>query len=538
VGRYQLLGKLGRGGMGQVYLGRSPGGRQVAVKLIRPELAGDPDFRARFALEVATARKVSGIFTVPVVDAEVNGTQPWLVTAYVEGPSLAEAVNDRGPLPAASVLSLAAGLAEGLEAIHAAGVVHRDLKPSNVLLAADGPRIIDFGISRAAEGAGFTRTGFVAGSPGFMSPEQAMGGETGPASDVFSLGSVLAFAATGQGPFGRGTAEAMLFRVVHVAPDTAPLPARVRQLVEQCLVKDPRRRPTAGQIVTALAGGQPGPSAEPGPRAEPGLSAQRREAPSPTGFPRRQPPRLPPPAVPHSPAVSGGQPGDPGHPGTWPELPAGQGRRGRGSLVALAAAGVAVLAAVAGTAVALGQHSRPTAAASAGASSATTSPGTPGLASASATASASQLAGWTPYQGPGGTFTIDLPPGWSATSASADEVKFSGPQPGFTALVAWTTQPKPDAYADWEQQSAVIARQGPGYQLIGITQVSYRGWNAADWEFLAVRAGQLDHFLDRGFIVRPGQLAYAIELYGPQAQWPSVKASIWAGLTQSFSPAG
>ncbi len=525
AGRYQLLGKLGRGGMGQVYLGRSPGGRQVAVKLIRPELASDPDFRARFALEVATARRVSGIFTVPVVDAEVHGAQPWLVTAYVEGPSLAEAVNDRGPLPPASVLSLAAGLAEGLEAIHAAGVVHRDLKPSNVLLAADGPRIIDFGISRAAEGAGFTRTGFVAGSPGFMSPEQAMGGETGPASDVFSLGSVLAFAATGQGPFGRGTAEAMLFRVVHDAPDTAALPDRVRQLVEQCLVKDPRRRPTAGQIVIALAHGRPG------------LSAQRRETPPAAWLPWGQPARRPPPGGPHPPTVSGGQPGGPHHPGTWPELPAGRGQRGRGrgSLAALAAVGVAVLAAVAGTAVALGQHSRPAATASAGTSSAAASPGVSGLATASATAS--QLAGWTPYQGPGGTFTIDLPPGWSATSASADEVKFSGPQPGFTALVAWTTQPKPDAYADWQQQSAATARQDPGYQLIGLTRVSYRGWNAADWEFLASRAGQLDHFLDRGFIVRPGQLAYALELYGPQAQWSSVKASIWAGLTQSFSPA-
>ena len=134
-------------------------------------------------------------------------------------------------------------------------------------------------------------------------------------------------------------------------------------------------------------------------------------------------------------------------------------------------------------------------------------------------------------------FTIDLPPGWSATSASADEVKFAGPQPGFTALVAWTTQPKPDAYADWQQQSQATAQRDPSYQLLGITRVGYRGWNAADWEFLAMHGGQLDHFLDRGFIVRPGQLAFAIELYGPQAQWPSVQASIWAGLTQSFSPA-
>src|SRR5690348_2748163 len=171
VGKYRLVGRLGRGGMGQVYLGESPGGRLVAVKVIRAELAGDPDFRARFAREVATAQTVSGIYTVPVVDADVDGAQPWLVTAYVEGPSLADAVRDFGPFAPDQVLTLAAGLAEGLEVIHASGVVHRDLKPSNVLLAQDGPRIIDFGISRAGNLPGVTRTGLVTGSPGYMSPE-------------------------------------------------------------------------------------------------------------------------------------------------------------------------------------------------------------------------------------------------------------------------------------------------------------------------------------------------------------------------------
>jgi serine/threonine protein kinase len=198
IGKYRLAGRLGQGGMGQVYLGESPGGRLVAVKVIRADLAGHPDFRARFAREVATARTVSGIYTVPVVDANVDSPQPWLVTAYVEGPSLADAVRDSGPLTPAAVLSLAAGLAEGLEVIHAAGVVHRDLKPSNVLLAQDGPRIIDFGISRAAEVPGVTRTGWITGSPGYMSPEQAEGGVAVSASDVFSLGAVLAFAATGR----------------------------------------------------------------------------------------------------------------------------------------------------------------------------------------------------------------------------------------------------------------------------------------------------------------------------------------------------
>src|SRR5580692_12445965 len=186
VGRYRLLRRLGTGGMGRVFLGHSPGGRLVAVKLIRAELADDPGFRLRFAQEVAAARRVGGIFTAPVVDADPDGPQPWLVTAYVDGPSLAEAVVAQGPMPVDSVLILAAGLAEGLGAVHAAGVVHRDLKPSNVLLAADGPRVIDFGISRAVDATHLTRTGMIIGSPAFMSPEQVEGSAVGPTSDVFS----------------------------------------------------------------------------------------------------------------------------------------------------------------------------------------------------------------------------------------------------------------------------------------------------------------------------------------------------------------
>jgi serine/threonine protein kinase len=187
LGPYRLVGRLGSGGMGRVFLGRSAGGRLVAVKVIREDLAADPEFRARFGREVAAARQVGGLFTALVVDADVDGTMPWLATTYVAGPSPAEAVSQYGPLPPESVLSLAAGLAEGLSAIHASGLVHRDLKPSNVLLADDGPRVIDFGISRAGEMSVLTRTGLVVGSPGFMSTEQAEGREVGPASDVFSL---------------------------------------------------------------------------------------------------------------------------------------------------------------------------------------------------------------------------------------------------------------------------------------------------------------------------------------------------------------
>jgi serine/threonine protein kinase len=249
IGPYRLRGRLGAGGMGRVYLGLSPGGRAVAVKVIRADLAQDPEFRARFRREVTVARKVSGLFTAPVIDADVDGPVPWLATAYVRGPSLADAVSEHGPLPGASVLALARGLAEGLSAIHAAGVVHRDLKPANVLLAEDGPRVIDFGISRAVEASALTHTGLVVGSPGFMSPEQAEGREVGPPSDIFSLGAVLAFAATGQGPFGSGSTPALVYRVVHRAPNLDQLPPEVRPLVERCLAKDPAQRPAAAQLL-------------------------------------------------------------------------------------------------------------------------------------------------------------------------------------------------------------------------------------------------------------------------------------------------
>jgi eukaryotic-like serine/threonine-protein kinase len=254
VGPYRLLGRLGAGGMGQVFLARSPGGRLVAVKVIRPELADETGFRTRFAREVAAARNVSGIFTALVVDADTDGPVPWLATAYVPGPSLTELVHEQGPLPPGAVLTLAAGLAEGLGAIHAAGVVHRDLKPSNVLLAHDGPRVIDFGISRALEATMMTTTGMVMGSPGFMSPEQARGETVGPPSDVFSLGAVLAYAATGEGPFGAGPTPALLYRVVNEPPRLQALPPEVRPVVEHCLAKDPAARPTSQQLLAQLGG--------------------------------------------------------------------------------------------------------------------------------------------------------------------------------------------------------------------------------------------------------------------------------------------
>ena len=253
VGPYRVLGRLGAGGMGQVYLARSEGNRLVAVKVIRSELAEERGFRARFASEVAAARNVGGLYTAAVVDSDPEAELPWMATAYVPGPSLAEAVHDGGPLPANTVTALAAGLAEALGAIHRAGVVHRDLKPSNVLLAADGPRVIDFGISQSTGRSVITETGAVLGSPGFMSPEQARGQRgIGPPADIFSLGAVLAFAATGIGPFGSGGTPVLLYRVVNEEPHLAQVPARLRPLIARCLAKDPMTRPAAAEVLELL----------------------------------------------------------------------------------------------------------------------------------------------------------------------------------------------------------------------------------------------------------------------------------------------
>ncbi|WP_327678710.1 serine/threonine-protein kinase [Kitasatospora sp. NBC_00458] len=256
VGEYRLLRQLGAGGMGRVYLGRTTGGRTVAVKVVRRDLAGDPEFRARFRQEVAAARRVSGTWTAPVLDADTEGGHPWVATGYVAGPALTAAVREFGPLPEPAVRTLGVGLAEALAHVHGLGLVHRDVKPSNVLLTLDGPRLIDFGIARALDATtALTQSGQVFGSPGFMSPEQANGLPAGPAGDVFSLGAVLAYAATGTMPFGSGvSAPVLLYRVLHEEPDISGLAGPLHAIVRDCLAKDPAARPTPGQLRERLDG--------------------------------------------------------------------------------------------------------------------------------------------------------------------------------------------------------------------------------------------------------------------------------------------
>ncbi|MET9713683.1 protein kinase [Nocardiopsis alba] len=249
VGRYRLIARLGSGGMGQVYLARTASGRKLVIKVIRSELASEAGFRARFAREAEAARRVGGFHTAQVVDADPAADPPWIATAHIPGLTLARAVREHGPLDPPALRILAAGLAEGLDAIHRCGLVHRDLKPANIILATDGPRIIDFGVARPMDADSMTTHGTVFGTLPYMSPEQTESSRVGPASDLFSLGTVLAFAATGNGPFSGGTMAETLRRLLSPPPDPGDIDPTIRALIQDCWNHDPDRRPTPNRIL-------------------------------------------------------------------------------------------------------------------------------------------------------------------------------------------------------------------------------------------------------------------------------------------------
>ncbi|WP_030318785.1 bifunctional serine/threonine-protein kinase/ABC transporter substrate-binding protein [Streptomyces flavochromogenes] len=277
IAGYRILGRLGAGGMGVVYLARSAGGALSALKLIRAEHAADPGFRERFRREARAAERITGRWVVRVLGSDPEAREPWLATEYVPGPALAEAVALHGALPEPTVRALGARLASALADMHEAGLVHRDVKPGNVLLALDGPRLIDFGIARSAGATALTATDAMIGTPGFLAPEQARvagAGEVGPASDVFSLGCVLAYALTGERPFGGGAVAAVVYRTVHEEPELDGVPAALLPLVAACLAKDPADRPTAAEVQASL-GGADGPAGDWLPTGLPALIAQR-----------------------------------------------------------------------------------------------------------------------------------------------------------------------------------------------------------------------------------------------------------------------
>ncbi|GGN17204.1 serine/threonine-protein kinase [Streptomyces fuscichromogenes] len=252
VGSFRLHRRLGAGGMGVVYLGSDKKGQRVALKVIRPDLAEDQEFRSRFAREVSAARRIRGGCTARLVAADLDAERPWFATQYVPGPSLHDKVADEGPLGAAEAAAVGAALSEGLVAVHEAGVVHRDLKPSNILLSPKGPRIIDFGIAWATGASTLTHVGTAVGSPGFLAPEQVRGAAVTPATDVFSLGATLAYSSTGDSPFGHGSSEVMLYRVVHEEPHLQGVPDALAPLVRACLAKDPEERPSTLQLSLRL----------------------------------------------------------------------------------------------------------------------------------------------------------------------------------------------------------------------------------------------------------------------------------------------
>ncbi|MFE0687740.1 serine/threonine-protein kinase [Streptomyces xiamenensis] len=326
---YELRARIGSGGMGSVYLSYTRGGQPIALKVVRGEFAEDPDFRRRFAAEVRAARRVQGLYTVPVLDSNTEGAAPWLATAYVPGLSLAEALRRHGPLPLETVLLLVAGVAEALTSIHAVGVVHRDLKPGNVLLATEGPKVIDFGIAQAADSTALTGTDVRVGTPAYMAPEQIMGNPpAGPGTDVFALGIIAHFAATGGHPFGEGGAHGLMYRIVQEDPYLARAPEALRPMIAACLAKNPAQRPGPAQVVEMCRS------------LSPGQTLQRRDSWLPAGLATQVSQRhgTQPPTPPPLPATAP----------TVPPPPAAKPRR----TMAIALATTAVLAAVAGGATA------------------------------------------------------------------------------------------------------------------------------------------------------------------------------------------
>jgi serine/threonine protein kinase len=312
VGAYRLQARLGAGGMGVVYLAAARDGRPVALKVLRPEMSDDAEFRKRFSREVTALHRVQGVCTVRVIDADTTAAQPFLVTEYAEGPSLAEYIDSRGPMDPQMLYGLATGLAEALTAIHAAGIVHRDLKPSNVLLTAGGPKVIDFGIAQVLEATAVTRAGMTVGSAGYMAPEQIMG-RAGTAADIFSWAVTIAYAASGRSPFGTGTSEVILYRILHETPDITAVPAALHAQVAAAIDKDPHARPTAPELLNQLTRTAALPAAGGGGGADNPTQTILAQTWRPPTSPREtSAPPTPPPAAPSWTAPTQGTPSQPG----------------------------------------------------------------------------------------------------------------------------------------------------------------------------------------------------------------------------------
>jgi Protein kinase domain len=525
IGKYVLEQQIGHGGMAVVFRARDDQlGRLVALKIMAPSVASDPEFRQRFDRESKAAAGVDDPHIIPVFEAGESAGVLFIAMRYVAGGDVRSLLAREGPLSLDRASSILVAMASALDAAHAAGLVHRDVKPGNMLMDVqkgqpDHVYLADFGLTKATSGAvTLTSTGRFLGTADYAAPEQILGRRVDGRADQYALACAAVEMLTGRTPFPHQNVLAVLIAHRSEPPPQLSarrhgLPAELDAVLGRALAKSPSdryrscgdftaafqravgvgrheaavaagasHRATEGEAATLVPGG-PG-----GVRAEPAAT------------------RL---ALPRSMEPPG-------------RIAVVRGRtRRRGRLVIAATAAVAIAAAV----VAFLTLTQPRGASGAHAA------GTGHRAGRAKSAPR-----WHTYDDPSG-FAIGRPPGWVVASTKADEVQFTGAPRGFVLVVAWSTHSQTDALADWQQQAAEKAAVDPSYRRISIRRVSYRGYNAADWQFTNIYQGVRVRVIDRTFIVRPGQLSYAVELYGPASQWPAVYARIWQPLMTSFRPA-
>jgi Protein kinase domain len=519
IGKYVLEQQIGYGGMAVVFTARDDQlGRLVALKIMAASVASDPEFRERFVRESKAAAAVDDAHIIPVFEAGESAGVLFIAMRYVAGGDVRSLLDREGPLSVDRAAAILVSVASALDAAHAAGLVHRDVKPGNMLMDVRKGRpdhiyLADFGLTKATSGAvTLTGTGRFLGTADYSAPEQISGRRVDGRADQYALACSAVEMLTGQTPFPLEKVMAVL--TAHLSAPPPPLssrrdglPAELDAVLGQALAKSPSDRyPSCSDFVGAFqraAGvGRPEPSEAGGasPRGAEGEAATL--VPVRRGNVPAEPSSTRPFALPRSIESPG-------------RIDVAQGRRRGGRLVIAAAAAVAVAAAVV-TFLVVGQPRR-----------------APGHTPAGRAASAAR---WHTYRDPSG-FAIALPPGWVVASKSPGEVQFTGMPHGFVVVVAWNTHPQADALTDWQQQAAAKAATDSSYQQISIRRVSYRSYNAADWQFTNIYQGVRVRVIDRGFIVRPGQLSYAIELYGPDNQWTAVYASDWQHLVTSFQPA-
>jgi serine/threonine protein kinase len=525
IGKYVLEQEIGHGGMAVVFRARDEQlGRQVALKIMAPSVASDAEFRQRFVRESRAAAAVDDPHIIPVFEAGEAAGVLFIVMRYVAGGDVRSLLAREGPLTVDRTSAILVSVASALDAAHAAGLVHRDVKPGNMLMDVrtgrpDHVYLADFGLTKPTSGAvTLTGTGRFLGTADYAAPEQIRGQRIDGLADQYALACAAVEMLTGQTPFPLENVMAVLH--AHMSERPPPLsarrhglPAELDVVLSRALAKSPTDRyRSCGDFTTAFQR-----AARVG-RYETSIAARasRRSTESETAGPASGDPGGVP--VEHTPTRRLVPPGAMEPPDRGSVVP---GRRSRKPLVLAAAAAVAVTAGVVAF-LAVAQPGR--------------APGAhaPSSDHSTATGTAS-AAGWHTYHDPSG-FAIGLPPGWAVASTTPGDVQFTGTPGGFVLVVAWSTHPQAGALTDWQQQAADKEAADSTYRQISISRVNYRGYNAADWQFTDIYQGVRIRAIDRTFIIRPGQLSYAIELYGPASRWPAVYASFWQRLMTSFQP--